>query len=251
MAVDEAEGEGRSLYERLARRDAADTDRVLAKLDANAADRLDKDWEFRGQPNASDWRIWLLMAGRGFGKTRAGAEWVRGIARAHADARIALVRASQIESRAVMVEGASGLLAISPRLDRPIWRPARRRLIWPSAAQATRYGAADPEGLRGPEFSHAWADEIAKWPMGQAAWDNLMMGLRKGMLPRAVATTTPRPVPLVRGLMRPAFHRAGRGQAPVGERSRPCAALRRWRVGGRGGAIGRLLSGRKARHRRA
>jgi phage terminase large subunit-like protein len=202
-----------SEYERFCGMDDAVKDVLFKRIGAHGADRVEREWEHRGRPNQTpppgDWRIWLLMAGRGFGKTRAGAEWVRAIAGAHRDARIALVGASQIEARQVMVEGASGLLAISPWWDRPIWNPARRRLAWPSGAQATLFGAADPEGLRGPEFTHAWADEIAKWPMGEAAWDNLMMGLRKGMLPRAVATTTPRPVPLVRRLIA----RAGRDVA--------------------------------------
>ena len=177
---------------------------LLARLDAGGAERLLAEWRFAARraqlPPPGDWRIWLMMAGRGFGKTRAGAEWVRGIAEGDPDARIALVGATLGEARAVMVEGASGLLSVAPWWARPDYAPALRRLTWPNGAVATLFGAADPEGLRGPQFSHGWADEIAKWAGGEAAWDNLMMGMRLGNDPRVLATTTPRPVPLVRRL---------------------------------------------------
>lgn len=102
----------------------------------------------------SDWRIWLVMAGRGFGKTRAGSEWVREVASAVPDARIALIGASLGEGRAVMVEGESGLLAISPDGRAPRYEPSLRRLIWPNGAQAVLYSAGEPESLRGPQHSH-------------------------------------------------------------------------------------------------
>lgn len=177
---------------------------LLARLDAGGAERLLAEWRFVARPAQlpppGEWRIWLMMAGRGFGKTRAGAEWVRGIAEADPRARIALVGATLGEARAVMVEGASGLLSVAPWWARPEYAPALRRLTWPNGAVATLFGAADPEGLRGPQFSHGWADEIAKWAGGETAWDNLMMGMRLGDDPRVLATTTPRPVPLVRRL---------------------------------------------------
>ncbi len=142
-----------------------------------------------------------MMAGRGFGKTRAGAEWVRAVAESDPSARIALVGATLGEARSVMVEGASGLLSIAPWWNRPAFSPALRKLVWRNGAVATLFGAAEPESLRGPQFSHGWADEIAKWAGGEAAWDNLMMGMRLGAAPRVLATTTPRPVPLVRALV--------------------------------------------------
>ncbi len=152
-----------------------------------------------------DWRLWLVMAGRGFGKTRAGAEWVRAVAEADPDARIALVAASLHEARSVMVEGESGLMAVCPPRHRPRYEPSLRRIVWPNGAQALLYSAAEPEALRGPQHSHAWCDEIAKWDdvNGQAhrSWDNLLLGLRMGDRPRVVATTTPRAVPLVRRLL--------------------------------------------------
>jgi phage terminase large subunit-like protein len=159
-------------------------------------------------PLDDDWHVWLIMAGRGFGKTRAGAEWVRFIAERLPDARIALVAASLGEARAVMVEGESGILACCPIESAPTFEPSLRRLSWPNGAQASLYSAAEPESLRGPQHSHAWCDEVAKWPRSHdratRAWDNLAMGLRLGSDPRVVATTTPRAVPLMRRLLDPA-----------------------------------------------
>ena len=165
-------------------------------------------WNFWARPEqrppAGDWSIWLIMAGRGFGKTRAGAEWVRQIAECDGSARFALVSANYAETRTVMVEGESGLLSIAPPKQRPNWEPSLKRLTWENGAQAHLYSAAEPEGLRGPQHSHSWCDEIAKWlnnaGQAEAAWDNLKMGLRLGYRPQMVATTTPRPVPLVRAL---------------------------------------------------
>ncbi|MGW8203680.1 DNA-packaging protein [Sphingomonas bisphenolicum] len=189
----------------LARDDGRSRAAILRRLDAASAALLAHEWEYLARPGQlpppGDWRIWLMMAGRGFGKTRAGAEWVRGIAEGDPQARIALVGATLGEARSVMVEGASGLLAIAPWWNRPAYAPALRKLTWPNGAVATLFGAAEPEGLRGPQFSHGWADEIAKWAGGEAAWHNLMMGLRLGTRPQVLATTTPRPVPLVRALV--------------------------------------------------
>ena len=196
---------GISDFERLARLPDAERERVLAGLNGAAAQALAHDWRWLARPEQlaphGDWQVWLMMAGRGFGKTRAGAEWVRSIAESDGSARIALVGATLGEVRSVMVEGPSGLLAIAPWWNRPAFAPALRRLIWPNGAMGVLFGAAEPEALRGPQFSHGWADEIAKWPSGEAAWDNLMMGMRLGSRPRVLATTTPRPVPLVRTLV--------------------------------------------------
>ena len=151
-------------------------------------------------PEGWGWRTWLILAGRGFGKTRAGAEWVRGIAESNPRARIALIGATMSETRAVMVEGDSGLLAIA-RDVRPRYEPSLGRLSWPGGAVAYLSSAAEPEALRGPQHSHAWADEIGKWPDGIRLWDILAMTMRLGEKPRIVATTTPRPVPLLRRLL--------------------------------------------------
>lgn len=163
-------------------------------------------WANSGQlAPEGDWECWLIMAGRGFGKTRSGAEWVRGIAESEPDARIALVAASLAEARGVMVEGESGLLAIAPHGQRPRFEPSKRLLTWRSGAQAMLYSAQEPESLRGPQHSHAWCDEIAKWTQAgdraTQAWDNLRLGLRLGGWPRLIATTTPRAVPLLQRLL--------------------------------------------------
>lgn len=154
---------------------------------------------------AGDWRVWLIMAGRGFGKTRAGAEWVRSVAEADAKARIAIVSSSLAEARAVMVEGESGIMACFPPEQRPVFEPSLRRLTFANGAQAQLFSAAEPEALRGPQHSHAWCDEVSKWPMAHEratrCWDNLLMGLRLQSDPRIAVTTTPRNVPLVRRLL--------------------------------------------------
>lgn len=178
---------------------------VLSTLSKEEQKELRTHWQLYARPEqlppAHDWRVWLIMAGRGFGKTRAGAEWVRTVAKRHPDARIALIGASLGEARSVMVEGESGLLAISPPSRAPVFEPSLKRLTWPNGAQATLYSAQEPESLRGPQHSHAWCDEVAKWEnvngKAIAAWDNLLMGLRLGEDPRVLATTTPRAVPLL------------------------------------------------------
>jgi phage terminase large subunit-like protein len=162
-------------------------------------------WAHEGQlPPPGDWLGWLILAGRGFGKTRAGAEWVRAIASNDGTARIALVAASLGDARSVMVEGPAGLLAVAAENARPVFKPSTRELQWPSGATATLYSAAEPDSLRGPQHSHAWCDEVGKWSQAagraEAAWDNLLLGLRLGEMPKLVATTTPRSVPLIRRL---------------------------------------------------
>ncbi|MEZ5711462.1 MAG: terminase family protein [Sphingobium sp.] len=180
----------------------------LEQLGELGRETLLHDWAVHARPQQlpppGNWRIWLMLAGRGFGKTRSGAEWVRSIAERDGSARIALVGATMMEARSVMVEGESGLLAIAPWWDRPVWHPALKRLVWKSGAQAMVLGAAEPDSLRGPQFTHGWADELAKWAYAEATWDNLMMGLRLGLHPRILATTTPRPVPLIRRLVKQA-----------------------------------------------
>jgi phage terminase large subunit-like protein len=164
------------------------------------------DWAWWQRPNQrppeGDWTIWLVMAGRGFGKTRMGAEWVRALAQSQAGLRIALVGATLAEVRSVMVEGECGLLALAPDAARPLFEPSLKRLTWPNGTIAELYSAAEPDSLRGGQHHYAWADEVAKWQSGEAAWHNLMLGLRLGAHPRLIATTTPRPVPLIRRLVK-------------------------------------------------
>lgn len=159
-------------------------------------------WAQAGQCEPlGDWRIWMIRAGRGFGKTRAGAEWISEWARMLPEARIALVAANDADGRRVMIEGPSGLLAVARSDEAPRWREGLRELHFSSGAVATLYSAAAAENLRGPEHHAAWCDELAKWPHGEAAWDNLIMGLRLGAAPRVLITTTPRPTALMRRIM--------------------------------------------------
>ncbi|WP_417693438.1 DNA-packaging protein [Roseibium sp.] len=160
---------------------------------------------------ADGWRIWLLMGGRGAGKTRAGAEWLRACVgpRARTNTgqledgplRIALVGETYADVREVMVEGVSGLLAVHQKADRPVWIPTRRRLEWPGGAVAQAFSSEDPEALRGPQFHLAWCDELAKWKNAEETFDMLQFGLRLGQRPRQLITTTPRPVPLLKRLL--------------------------------------------------
>lgn len=187
--------------------DEEDLRRVLDHLTGAERRVLEADWpswahEGQMAPDGP-WRTWTVLAGRGFGKTKAGAEWVSAFARANPDASIALVAATAEEARNVMVEGRSGLLAVARFEEREamVWEPSRRRLVFASGAQAFLYSAANPEGLRGPEHHIAWCDELAKWRHGQAAWDNLRLGLRLGERPRALVTTTPRGVAALKRIL--------------------------------------------------
>ena len=171
--------------------------------DDDAQDVLD-DWRVWARPSqlppGGAWRVWLLLAGRGFGKTRSGAEWVRRQAESGAAERIALVAPTARDARLVMVEGESGLLAIASDARRPVFEPSKRQLTWPNGAISTLFSADEPDRLRGPQFDAAWCDELAAWRY-PAAWDMLMMGLRLGQNPRVVVTTTPKPVKLIRALL--------------------------------------------------
>ncbi len=160
-------------------------------------------WAHGGQlVPPGDWRVWLIRAGRGFGKTRAGSEWVNQLALDVPEGRFALVGASLDEVRRVMIEGQSGLIATARSDRQPVWKASARELHWPSGAVGFAYSAESPEGLRGPEHHAAWADELGKWGRrGDAAWDNLVMGLRLGERPRVLVTTTPRPTRLMRRVM--------------------------------------------------
>lgn len=158
------------------------------------------DWSFwaRGKQiaPADDWLIWLILTGRGWGKTRTGAETVRGYAESGKVARIALVAATAADYRDVMLEGDSGLLAVSPPQFRPEWTASRRKLEWPNGCVAMCYSAEEPDRLRGPQHGLAWCDELAAWKYPKKTWDNLMFGLRTKP-GRTIITTTPRPISLI------------------------------------------------------
>lgn len=200
-----AEAGRRSLAERFADLPLAEQQLIYRSLPAKQLGALAWNWRFWARPAQlpppDPWRVWLILAGRGFGKTRAGAEWVRALAEATPDIRIALIGATFAEARAIMVDGESGLLNIAPPGQQPRYETSRRRLVWPNGAQALLYSAEEPEGLRGPQHHGAWCDELAKWPDPQGVWDMLWFGLRLGTKPQVVATTTPRPVKLVKQLI--------------------------------------------------
>jgi len=177
----------------------------LSSLSARELVFLSHDWQFWARPSQcapqGDWTTWLILGGRGAGKTRAGAEWVRAQVQQGRAGHLALIGESYAEAREVMVEGVAGLRALGPESERPRYEATRRRLLWPNGAVATLFSASDPEGLRGPQFDAAWSDEAAKWPDAEAAWAMLQFGLRLGEHPRQVVTTTPRAVPLVKKLL--------------------------------------------------
>ncbi|WP_132693810.1 DNA-packaging protein [Rhodovulum steppense] len=158
-------------------------------------------------PPEGDWRAWVVLGGRGAGKTRAGAEWVRAEVEGPRpldpgrSRRVALVGETVDQVREVMVFGDSGLMACSPPDRRPRWEATRRRLVWPNGAVAQVFSAHDPEGLRGPQFDAAWADELAKWKKAEETWDMLQFGLRLGISPRQCITTTPRNVGVLRSIL--------------------------------------------------
>jgi phage terminase large subunit-like protein len=196
--------------------DLEDLRRFVERLPTPVRRRMIESWEWQahgGQREpAGDWRVWLLMAGRGFGKTRAGAEWVSARAREKPGARIALVGASREDVAKVMVEGRSGLLAVSRTGEAPLWVPSRGVVCFDSGAEGHVYSAAAGEGLRGPEHDFAWCDELAKWERAAAAWDNLQLGLRVGERPRVMVTTTPRPLALLRAIRDDPATVVGRGR---------------------------------------
>ncbi len=165
-------------------------------------------WALEHQlPPEGDWRTWIILGGRGAGKTRAGAEWVRAMAEGSRPRdpgrarRIGLIGETMEQAREVMVFGESGILACSPPDRRPTWISGRQMLVWPNGAEARLFSAFDPERLRGPQFDAVWADELAKWPKAQDTWDMMQFGLRLGTSPRACVTTTPRNVGILKDLL--------------------------------------------------
>lgn len=175
----------------------------LGSLTPPELQSLQYDWEFWRRPKqaapAGAWRYWLIKAGRGFGKTRIGAEWVRESVKQFA--RVNLIGATADDARDIMIEGESGILAICPNGERPAYRKGERKLLWPNGAVSLIFTADEPERLRGKQHEKLWADELAAWRYAEEAWDQAMMGLRLGADPQAVITTTPRPTKIVKQLM--------------------------------------------------
>jgi phage terminase large subunit-like protein len=179
---------------------------LVATLSPAEAERLVYDWRFWARPKQvepeGDWRVWLISAGRMFGKTRTGAEWVRERVEAGAR-RIVLIGRTVDDVRDTMIRGESGILAISPTWNRPAYVPSLRRLTWPNGAEALTYTAEKPDQMRGPNPDTAWCDELAAWQYPDM-WDQVQFALRSiqsGLRPRICVTTTPRPTPLVRAIL--------------------------------------------------
>jgi phage terminase large subunit-like protein len=159
-------------------------------------------WAHDGQvPPPGEWPSWLMMTGRGFGKTRAGAEWVSELARTQGAIRIALVGATIEDALKVMVTGVSGVANVARTGERVALNRSQMKLSFASGAQAFLYSGACPDKLRGPEHHYAWCDEIAKWRYPEESWDNLQLGLRLGTAPRTLVTTTPKAVPMLKRLL--------------------------------------------------
>ena len=175
-------------------------------------DQLLWDWSMWGRPEQlppdGNWNIWIYLAGRGAGKTRSAAEWVREQAKytTEGQRRFALVARTAADVRDVIVEGESGIMNVTPPSERPLYEPSKRRLTWPNGNTATCFTADEPDSLRGPQFTHAWGDEVAAWRQtpdaaGMTAFDNLRVGTRLGANPQIMVTTTPKRVPLLYSLL--------------------------------------------------
>ena len=208
----------KSIMEQLA--ELPDDERALV-LSGMDADTLLWDWSVWGRPEQQapegDWNLWMYMAGRGAGKTRTAAEWVREEAKytTTGQRRFGLVARTAADVRDVIVEGESGIMNISPPSEKPHYEPSKRRLTWPNGNTATLFTADEPDGLRGPQFTHAWGDEVAAWRQtpdaaGMTAFDNLRVGTRLGANPKIMLTTTPKRVPLLYKLMEEAKNNPGK-----------------------------------------
>jgi len=176
---------------------------MIASLTDQEADEVFFDWTFWARDNQllppGNWKTWLLMSGRGFGKTRVGAEFVNSLAKTGNIKLIALIGKTPADVRDTMIEvGESGILAISPPWFKPNYEPSKRRLTYPNGAIAIIYSGEEPDQLRGPQHGAAWVDELCKFAHPQETWDNLMLGLRIGDNPQVVVTTTPRPIPTIK-----------------------------------------------------
>lgn len=202
--------ENLSLAESLALLPESEREEVLKNLSDAEVLVAGHDWRFWARPNqigpAGNWTGWLVMAGRGWGKTRVGAEFICEEVLAGRAVRVGLVAETSADGRDVIVEGESGILAVSHQIlaisngDKPLYEPSKRRLTWPNGAIATLYDAREPDQLRGPQHDLVWFDELAKYRYAEAVFDQAMMGLRMG-LARWVATTTPRPISLLKRLL--------------------------------------------------
>jgi len=195
-----------SAAERFLRLSPVERRKQLRRWSDAEIEALDYDWRWWARPEqlapaGQEWVTWGIIAGRGAGKTRSAAEFLRDEVESGRSRYPFLIGADAADVRDVMVEGESGILAISPPWFRPKYEPSKRRLTWPNGIVGHLFGAHDPDSLRGPQSDLIWCDEIAKWKYPTQAWDNAVLGNRLGFHPRRVFTTTPKPIRLVRLLM--------------------------------------------------
>lgn len=200
--------ENASLAQKIALLSAEEQAQILEGLNS---EELLYDWSFWARPSQLEppddwWTVWAIVAGRGVGKTRSGAEWVREKAKTP-NTRIALIGRTAADSRDVMVEGESGIMNIHPPSEQPSYSPANRRITWPNGSIATTFSGDVPDQVRGPQFHFAWTDELASWNHvpgvdGATAWDNIQIATRLGTRPRILATTTPKRLPAMQELMK-------------------------------------------------
>lgn len=202
-----------SYAEKLAELSLSTRDKIIAEFTDEECEALLHDWWFWGRGNQfapiGNWYCWLVLAGRGFGKTRMGVEWVKDcveansplIAPKNAPQHIALIAQTSADGRDVMIEGESGFLANCRPDYRPKFETSKRRLVWPNGVIAHVYSADEPDQLRGPQHHIAWCDELGKWKNGEECWSNLLFGLRLGKNPRVTVTTTPRTIPLLQRII--------------------------------------------------
>jgi phage terminase large subunit-like protein len=221
---------------------AADVRAAALELSEADAQALLYDWRMWARPSQvmpeGDWRTWLVIAGRGFGKTKTGVEAIREVAQ-DPNAIIAIVGPTAADCRDVIVEGKSGLLAAYPPDERPDYKRSMRHVKFRNGAQAFTYSAEEPERLRGPQHSFAYCDEIAVWPEPELVWDNLKFGLRVGERPRIVATTTPRPSKFLRALIADPGTVLTRGSSFENAANLPESQIEEWKRVYGGTRIGR------------
>lgn len=218
----------RDLLRKLAKTDPAAADETLQSfLGTRPLSDLDYDWLLNARreqiPPSTLWYVWMILAGRGFGKTRTGSEWVNGIVNKEVWAwgreedipeepvRVALLADNAEDAVKVMIKGRSGILNTAPPWNRPRFKPSEKGLFWPNGGMAFYYSAEDAEQLRGPEHHAAWVDELAKFRNPVDPWDNLIMGLRLGDNPKIIVTTTPRPHPMLKEIVSQADTELTRG----------------------------------------
>ena len=228
------------VFAKLMRLDANARARALARLSLDEAEKLYHDWSLWARPDQrlpdGDWVYWLILAGRGAGKTRTGAETVRIWARDHA--YVNLIGATRQDAREIMVTGESGVLAICPAAERPVFARAADRLEWPNGAISQIFSAEEPDRLRGKQHAKLWADELAAW-RDPDAFDQATLGLRLGKKPQAVLTTTPRPTQLIKRLVADPNAIVTRGTTFDNARFLPDAFLQRIAAQFEGRAVGR------------